>query len=100
MPVRVYGHLSGFHGALTLCPSYLFHRYPLVPECLFGFTAILAAFMVLYCPETKGRPIPQRAADLDVLKANTTFCFCSSADAEEVEANGDVTPAETKEEAV
>ena len=56
--------------------------------------------MVLYCPETKGRPIPQRAADLDVLKANTTFCFCSSADAEEVEANGDVTPAETKEEAV
>ena len=45
---------------------------------LFGFTATLAAFMVLYCPETKGRPVPQNAADLDVLKANTTFCFCST----------------------
>lgn len=91
-PTEVRASTYGIAGAASRLSSLastlaepVLSKYPLAAELIFGLTAIFAAFMVLYCPETKGRPIPQRAADLDVLKANTPFCFFSKPTTEDVE---------------
>jgi len=69
--------------ASTLAESF-FTRFPVIPEAVFGFAALGAALLILFCPETKGRPVPQIAADLDVLKKNTPFCFCGQKTATEI----------------
>jgi MFS family permease len=81
-PTEVRGTCNGIIGAASRLSSLastfaeeFFDRYPIVPEAVFGFAALGAALMMLANPETKGRPVPQHAADLNVLRAHTKYCF-------------------------